>query len=216
MRALACALLLLSATAHADVDEARKHYERGTRAFNLQDWKGALTEFQRAYVEHTDPVFLFNIAQAQRQLGQYDASAKSYRLYLANQPDASNREQVSQLIEQMDGAARAQQTLRDTPPSGVRAVATPAVEVRAAPRRPWYKNVAGMTLVGVGVAAAAVGAGLIGQAATDLTDARNAQTLPDQHRFQDNGNTFNMAGGMVLGFGAAALVTGVVVLVVRR
>lgn len=99
-------LLLGVARASADTTEAKKHYERGMKAYNLQDFKGALHEFQSAYVEMPDPAFLFNIGQAQRQLGEYDAAAKSYRIYLANQPDAPNRDQVHKLIDQMDAGAK--------------------------------------------------------------------------------------------------------------
>src|SRR5438270_12667914 len=120
----ALALLFVTATAHADLAKARTHYERGTQAFNLQDFHTALEEFKQAYVEQPDPVFLFNIGQAQRQLGEYDAAAKSYRLYLANRPDAPNHDQVARLIDQMDEAAK--QARAKEPPMGTQAPASTA------------------------------------------------------------------------------------------
>ena len=109
-------LLLLGHVAHADSAEARRHYDRGTKAFNLQDFKSALREFQAAYNEQPDAAFLFNIAQAERQLGEYDVASKSYRLFLANQPNAPNREQVMRLIDEMDKAAA--EAHAKTPPTG--------------------------------------------------------------------------------------------------
>ena len=78
--------------AHADDATAKHHFEAGAKAYNLQRFGESLTEFRAAYQERADPALLFNIAQAQRQLGQYDAAARSYRAYLHEQPDAPNRE----------------------------------------------------------------------------------------------------------------------------
>jgi tetratricopeptide (TPR) repeat protein len=149
------AICFMCGVARADVQEAKKHYERGTRAFNLQDWKGALAEFQRAYVEQSDPVFLFNIAQAQRQLGEYDAAAKSYRLYLANASDAPNRDQVTRLIEEMDKAAA--EAHAKSPPTGTQAPATqptsaPPVVVAKVPSRLLPMEIAGIVTADVGLA----------------------------------------------------------------
>src|SRR3954471_8651784 len=100
-------LAVLCTMAHADEGEAKVHYERATKAYNLQDFKGALHEFQTAYVEQPDAAFLFNIGQCQRQLGQYIQAGKSYRAFL-NQgtADAHQREAVESVIKQMDDAAR--------------------------------------------------------------------------------------------------------------
>jgi hypothetical protein len=54
---------MLSAAAAAGSDKAREHYSRGMKAYNLQDWSVALTEFKAAYMEKEDSAFLFNIGQ---------------------------------------------------------------------------------------------------------------------------------------------------------
>src|SRR4051812_19461004 len=104
--AVVVVMLLTPALSRAEDGEARRHFERGMKAYNLQEFGVALNEFTQAYVEKPVPDFLFNIAQAQRQLGRYEAAAKSFRLYLASQPSAPNREQVVRLIEQTDKAAQ--------------------------------------------------------------------------------------------------------------
>jgi tetratricopeptide (TPR) repeat protein len=182
----ALALLFVTVAAHADVAKARLHYERGTQAFNLQDFKTALDEFKQAYVEQPDPVFLFNIAQAQRQLGAYDAAAKSYRLYLANRPDAPNHDQVARLIEQMDEAAR--EARAKEPPTGTQAPAstpTPTPEpAPAATTAPPVEvvdtgksmRIAGIVTADVGVGLVALGAifaGLSYQAGNDAYHPAN-------------------------------------------
>ena len=219
-------LALSPCAAHADSAEAKKHYDRGMRAYNLQDFKGALTEFQRAYVEMPDAAFLFNIAQAQRQLGQFEAASKSYHLYLASAPDAPNREQVAKLIEQMDKAAAEPHEKAPTTPSPVaQAARTPPLQpppqnaVIKAPeprRRPWYRKPAGLALAGIGVAGGIVGAALLGVAGADANDARHASTLPSQRQLNDNAGTFGTVGGVTLGVGGALILAGVIVLAVQR
>jgi tetratricopeptide (TPR) repeat protein len=101
------ALCLTCGAARADVTEAKKHYERGMKSYNLQSFSDALREFKIAYVELPDAAFLFNIAQCQRQLGQYEAAGKSYRAYLNQSPTAPNRAEAERLAKQMDDTARA-------------------------------------------------------------------------------------------------------------
>lgn len=208
-------VLALWGTARADVQEAKKHYERGTRAFNLQDWKGALAEFQRAYVEQPDPVFLFNIAQAQRQLGQSDAASKSYRLYLANAPDAPNRDRVMRLIEEMDKAAA--EGHAKTPPTGTQTRASVVAQPTATPTPPargrkWYESPLGWGLVGGGVAVVGVSGGLLGVAMSERDKAVSAPTQPDFDTHHNRSITFQQAGWPLLGVGSALVVGGAVVL----
>src|SRR5262245_31495570 len=93
-----CAIALLAAAGVAHAQErksaARIKYDRAITEYNLQNWEAALRDFQDVYREHADPAILFNIAQCQRQLGAYEAAAKSYRLYLAQTPNPPNGEQV--------------------------------------------------------------------------------------------------------------------------
>lgn len=206
---------VLCAVGHADEGEAKMHYDRAMKAYNaLQDFRGALHEFQAAYVEKPDPAFLFNIAQCQRQLGAYEAAARSYRAFL-NQAavDDGQRNAVESLIRQMDEAARIARA--NQPPTGTTPPQTLVQTVPPAPK-PWYKRPAGMTLTAGGVAVAVVGGALLGKGAADFSDARHAATLPRQQQLQESSTTYNTAGWVVLGVGGAALIAGIIVLVVGR
>jgi tetratricopeptide (TPR) repeat protein len=208
---------LLAGSAGADTAEARKHYDRGMRAYNLQDFKGALTEFQRAYVEMPDAAFLFNIAQAQRQLSEYEAASKSYHLYLASAPDAPNRDQVLKLIEQADhAAAEARDRAAATPAPAARpvAVGTPVV-VAATPEpapRKWYASPAGWSLAGLGVVAVAVGGGLVGVAVSERNQAVDATTQAAFDTHHNRSITLQQSGFPLIGIGGGLLVAGSIVL----
>jgi hypothetical protein len=93
--------------------EARKHYEEGTKAFNLAEFPRAITEFKAAYNAKPDPLLLFNIAQAFR-LGGDDAQALLfYKSFLRNMPDAPNRKEVEARIRTLDKAVAEQQRQAD-------------------------------------------------------------------------------------------------------
>lgn len=223
------ALVLVTSTAHADVAKARAHYERGTQAFNLQDFRTALEEFKQAYVEQPDPVFLFNIAQAQRQLGEYDAAAKSYRLYLANRPDAPNRDQVARLIDQMDAAAR--EARAKEPPTGTQppsttpptapptttpppAVATaPAVEVVDTGKT---MRLAGLVTAGAGVALVALGGVFAGLSYQAGNQAYHPSSGIYDHAADERQTNFRNGDIACFVIGGAAVAVGTTVWVLGR
>ena len=95
-----------SARAGGDgVSRAKALYESGTSHYNLNEFEDALHDFKEAYRLRPDPVFLFNIAQCYRQLGDPKAAASFYRSYRREVPDAPNRSEVDRLIVEMDHTA---------------------------------------------------------------------------------------------------------------
>lgn len=81
---------------------ARRHYERGQKLFNLQKFEEALDQFQKAFDAKPFPGFLYNIGQCHRNLGDYDAAIFSFKRYLKLEPEADNREQVEELIDELE------------------------------------------------------------------------------------------------------------------
>jgi len=94
--ALLCAL---STAAFADDKEAAKQaYTEGKRQYDLGEYDAALAAFKKAYLNYEEPVFLFNIAQCYRALGERPAAVRTYRAFLRNWPKAPNRPQVAAAI----------------------------------------------------------------------------------------------------------------------
>lgn len=204
-------LFLLSfftgATSWADVDRAKAHYQTGMKAYNLQDWASALDEFKAAYLEQADPAFLFNIGQCQRQLGKYEAASKSFRLYLAQSPDAPNREQAEKLIEDTKAAAEhtSQQAVIPTPktselPSLKTAVSGPI-------HRP-HIRLAGFVVGSIGVATLGAGTGL----AIASEEAGNAAYHPQSGVYDpasdDRQKQLRNADIVCFAIGGAAVIAG--------
>jgi hypothetical protein len=117
--------------------EARKHYEEGTKAFNLAEFPRAIAEFKAAYNAKPDPLLLFNIAQAFR-LGGDDAQALLfYKSFLRNMPDAPNRKEVEARIRTLEKAvAEQQRQAEQLKKDAAAATVPPAVGSTAIPAAP--------------------------------------------------------------------------------
>jgi tetratricopeptide (TPR) repeat protein len=186
MRQLLMILLFVAAATSAradDRDKARNAFRLGSQHYSLGEYKEALAAFKEAYRSYEDPSFLFNIAQCERQLDLRTDAIRAYRMYLVNAPDASNREEVRQLIARLEQELAAERATKAAPPPGVQppsvqppvsepapaALATTPVPslsltTAAPPPRdtPTYKKWWVWTIVGVAVAGGAAAGLAIG------------------------------------------------------
>ncbi len=86
----------------ASTKSAKRHFDRGQKLFNLGKFDEALDEYQQAYEAKSIPAILFNIGQCYRNLGDFDAAVFSFKKYLKLEPEAENREQVEEYIEELE------------------------------------------------------------------------------------------------------------------
>ncbi|HVR02049.1 MAG TPA: tetratricopeptide repeat protein, partial [Polyangia bacterium] len=109
---LAFVLLAASATVRAapldDEKQARAHYDRAEKSFDLGKFGDALADYQSAYEAKPLPGFLFNIAQCYRNMGKFERARFFFRRYLALEPHAPNRFRVEELIAEMSKQLEAQ------------------------------------------------------------------------------------------------------------
>ncbi len=141
---------------------AKRHFERGQKLYALTKFREALDEYQQAFDAKPIPDFLFNIGQCYRNLGDYDSAIFSYKKYLAATPDAANRAQVEQLIDDLqakkDREDARRLALQPQPPQ----TAPPPAAAPAAPPPPppdhplytrwWFWTGVGVIAAGAGVA----------------------------------------------------------------
>lgn len=93
--------------------EARRHYEEGTKAFNLGEYPRAVNEFKAAYNAKPDPLLLYNIGQSFRLGGDASQALFFYRSFLRNMPTAPNRKEVEGRIRALEKQVEDQK--RDAP-----------------------------------------------------------------------------------------------------
>jgi len=206
----------------AQRQEMMEHYERATRAYDVQKYQEAVTEYQKAYEIGGDPAMLYNVAQAYRLGDQLTEALHTYRRYLQRSPTARNREDVERKIADLEqtiearrkaaeAAAQAKQTSEaaQTP-----AVTAPPVAPPQSPAVPVETGVNGLRIAGIAVlsvGAAALGtAGVAGYLASkrgdDLTRASMSEQMFDPD-VQSSGKTWNtVAIASAVGGGALALV----------
>lgn len=117
--------------------EAKVHYDQGTVHFNLDEWPQAIQEFKAAYRLVPDAIFLYNIAQCHRKMGDGAEALSFYKKYLRERPDAPNRSEVEKRIDELEAAQAAQSKSREAPPAGLAPPNLPAPPpTAAAPSEP--------------------------------------------------------------------------------
>jgi tetratricopeptide (TPR) repeat protein len=229
--ALVLSLLALCPSAHADdIAEAREHFRKGSKAFDLGHYADAIKEYEAAYDIKEDPALLFNIAQAYRLEGDNQNAIRVYKSFLHHLPNARNRPEVERRIEELQKAIDQEGRAKEGPPDGTlppaaepqRAVTPPpnaetpaAAPIVAAPAPAEHpgrsKKIAGIFLAAVGVAGIAAGgafAAMAVKAGDDLTALNQNMGTFDSSK-QSAGKTDQIAEGVAFGIGAVALAAGV-------
>jgi tetratricopeptide (TPR) repeat protein len=156
---------------------ARRLFREGSQLYDQADFDAAIARFEEAYRLSNLPALLFNIAQAYRQKGpgQCATALRYYQHYLQDEPSASNRQEIEELIQEMQTCADAQDAAAAPVPAPVlepertAVPATPAVPIAAPPplpatadvgaagaRWPRWMAIAGASTLGLGVAGYAV------------------------------------------------------------
>src|SRR5579859_336470 len=95
-------MMLLASPAFADGrEEAREHFQRGIKAYEVARYDEAIAEFSAAYMIKAEPGILFNLAQAYRLGGRRQDALRTYRMFLTKVPDAPNRHDIEVLIAEL-------------------------------------------------------------------------------------------------------------------
>jgi len=113
--------------ASTPAQRAKQHYQQGEAYFKAKNFSAAMEEYQRGYLEKANPVFIFNIAQCQRLLGNTAAAVEFYQRYLKEAPDGPGRPVAEKQIAELSAPT---QTEAPPPPE---AAAAPLVPLPAAP-----------------------------------------------------------------------------------
>ena len=153
-------------SAHAEdaaTKQAKKHFFKGEKLFALGRFEAARDEYEAAFEAKPLPEFLYNIGQCHRNLGDYESAIFSFRKYVKLKPDASNREAVEELIDELEGElAKAERDAKKTrsdeitgqPPTPLRAPATRDTHSRPVYKKWWFWT--GVVVVGAAATTATI------------------------------------------------------------
>lgn len=203
--------------------EMKLHYEKATRAYDVQKYTEAVDEYQKAYEIGGDPAMLYNVAQSYRLADQLSEALRFYRRYLQRSPNARNREDVERKIADLEktvedrrkaaAAATAPPPVAPPPPvtPPVTPPETPVVEEGGGGAR-----IAGIVIASIG-GAALVGAAITGKLAQskgeELSDASGKGKTFDPSLESSGKLLDKVAIASVIGGGALAI-TGVILILV--
>jgi tetratricopeptide (TPR) repeat protein len=97
---------------------ARDKFEAGKKAYRLGDFDEAILQWKAGYTIKDDPVFLYNIAQAYREKGDFNKAIFYYESYLKEAPSSSIRGQIEQKLAELRKVVKEQQATQTKPPTG--------------------------------------------------------------------------------------------------
>ena len=114
-----CAVVPAPAQAQSEAakkQEAKDHYERATRFYDVGKYGESINEYEQAYLLIEDAALLFNIGQAYRLWDRPEDAIRAYKNYLRRRPDASNRADVERKIADMEKVVEDRRRGVATPP----------------------------------------------------------------------------------------------------
>lgn len=226
-------LALLALPASADNKaEAKSHVDSATAAHKEGRFDDARKELEAAYALDPQPQLLYALGQVNVKLGRCAEAITYYEQFIQTKPaqaatDAANQAIVTCRVAITQAEAQAQQkpayepSDAQLPPAGEdteRPLETerPAQSVTPATApTPWYKDVLGMSLVGVGTASLAAGVVLYVHANGRLDDVEGAPTYAEARSIVDDAKR-TRAISLAFTAAGAALVAGGIVYYVKR
>lgn len=185
--------------------EARGAFEAGRAAFEAGEYESALDHFERAYAITPAPELLYNIGQSADRLRMDERALEAFQGYLDALPEADDRAAVEARIVALE---RTLAERRDTEPGPEDAPA-----VSPAGHAGNDSMIAAWTTAGAGVAVAVAGLVLVAVAdgrASEVESAPEGTPWRDVDAAYGQAHDFSVAGGVLLGVGAAVAVAGVV------
>jgi len=221
LTALCLSLALAGASAHADRGTAEAHYKKGMAAYALEDWDGAIAEFQAGFRDEPTPAFLYNIAQSHRQAKRPEEAVRFYQKYLELAPEAPDRGDVDKLIVQLKKAIAEQDAAKNSPPQGLdhKPADAAAKAPVTAPSEPARKDKVAMGLLIGGLVGAVAGGSLVVLGYITAKQAKDpANTTTDLQGRQDLQSRANLLEGVgygLLGVGVAVAVGGIIKLAIK-
>src|SRR5687767_13149538 len=88
----------------AEVQQAREHFKRGDLAFKAERFEEAYREWESGYKLSGRPLFLLNMAHAERRRGELAGARALYKKYLLMEPTTELRGEVEQVLAEIDSA----------------------------------------------------------------------------------------------------------------
>jgi hypothetical protein len=173
LAAAALSLALVDGAAHAadppEVRQARELFRNGEAAFKAGRFQDAYRAWEEGYKLTPRPLFLLNMAHAERRRGELAGARTLYKRYLLMEPETPLRGEVESVLQEIDSTLGAEAPLNAPAPLPLSVAPPPAPEAPLVnlqdtappPRSPVYKQWWFWTGVGGAVVAGVLGVVLL-------------------------------------------------------
>jgi tetratricopeptide (TPR) repeat protein len=196
--------------------EAKEAFALGTRAYADGEFESALASFRRAYELTGSPDLLYNIATVSDRMRRDEEALGAYEGYLEARPKSADREHVESRIAVLRAAIETRRRAElDAEIEARKAAVEAAARVKA--ERPLTQHVGPgpgpWITIGVGGAALATGAVLVGIGQRDQKNVENASAGSSYSMVQemvDRGPRRSKAGVALMAVGGAGIIGGVI------
>jgi len=201
---LALALLVVATPAAADAPSQSDHdlalalFKHSDEAYKRGDFRGAVSDLEKAYSLEAEPILLYNLGRAYEGLGDTKNAIDAYDRYLKAKPDADDRGAIEARLTTL----RHQLELERHAQAPVVTAQAPPIPVKARPLAP--APIVVTTIGAVGVVTGAV----LGIVALSVSSSQNAP----QTSQVDAQNEHDTASGLATGANVAYIAGGIVAL----
>jgi tetratricopeptide (TPR) repeat protein len=137
------------ALAEDDFAKAKALFERGEAFYTLGEYEKAMNEYREAYLLSKAPLFLLNIAQCYRYMGEYEEAKHNYEALIREDPNTAYKQEVIIKIAEMDAILEAQRKEADNKTPAALVVTVQNPKEAQSKLRPW--------LIGSGLGAVLLG-----------------------------------------------------------
>ena len=128
-----------------DLEKSKKLFEQGESFFKLGQYDKAILAYQEAYLLSKAPLFLLNIGQCYKNLGQTKEAIHSYEAFIREDPKSPYRAEIEGKIDDLNAYLEQKQN---------EVTSLPTIMVNAPVEKPLNKKLI--------VGASAGGAGVLG------------------------------------------------------
>jgi tetratricopeptide (TPR) repeat protein len=119
--------IFAGAQTESEKKQAKEHFEKASRLYEIQKYGDAIAEYESAYLLVEDPALLFNIGQAYRLWDKPEDAIRSYKNYLRRRPDATNRADVEKKIVDLENQIEEKRIATTPAPILAPAVSPPTI-----------------------------------------------------------------------------------------
>jgi tetratricopeptide (TPR) repeat protein len=183
----------------------------GTKAYEAGRYDEAVAAFGKAYTLDPNPKTLFAWAQAERKGGNCPAAVKLFKRYLETNPPERSAQVAKGIVAECALAEPEPKPAPDPVTADPDTKPTPAPVVRdTGTRPPWYTDVVGDVLLGVGVAGLAVGGTFFFLSTKSQSDADDATTYGDYEDAIEKAKSQRTIGIIGLAGGGAFVIGAVI------